>query len=177
MIYLFTISVWHSKYLLFINISHEIGHGLGLGHWDENFYNRDLHNCMDYTKTPENNQSPDRSNFLFLEQMYGNVDGTSQYYDKNVNGTVGLHCSGTVSSAAEIFKKRKLSTDDAVELTDGEFSKYASLLTPYGVTSDETTEIGQRRLLKRNEHEEVHEQSFPNGVKIVSTYRLHKRHS
>jgi predicted Zn-dependent protease len=34
---------------------HELGHGLGLGHTDENFYNRDLGNCMDYTERPENN--------------------------------------------------------------------------------------------------------------------------
>lgn len=34
---------------------HELGHGLGLGHTDENFYNKDLGNCMDYTEKPQNN--------------------------------------------------------------------------------------------------------------------------
>lgn len=30
-------------------LCHEIGHGFGLPHWDENFQNQDLGNCMDYT--------------------------------------------------------------------------------------------------------------------------------
>ena len=67
-------------------------------------------NCMDYTNTHENNQSPDRSNFLFLERMYGKIDGTSF-----VNNTEGLYCSSKVdngsstsSSRSEIFKKRVL---------------------------------------------------------------------
>jgi len=39
---------------------HELGHGFGLGHWDERFYNRDLGNCMDYTARTrkESNQKP-----------------------------------------------------------------------------------------------------------------------
>eukprot|EP00573_Skeletonema_grethae_P010686 CAMPEP_0201705912 /NCGR_PEP_ID=MMETSP0578-20130828/47236_1 /ASSEMBLY_ACC=CAM_ASM_000663 /TAXON_ID=267565 /ORGANISM="Skeletonema grethea, Strain CCMP 1804" /LENGTH=530 /DNA_ID=CAMNT_0048194251 /DNA_START=152 /DNA_END=1741 /DNA_ORIENTATION=+ len=53
---------------------HEIGHGLGLGHFDENFYNKDLGNCMDYTETPENNMHPDESNFMVLKELYGNVN-------------------------------------------------------------------------------------------------------
>lgn len=50
---------------------HEIGHGFGLPHTDENFFNGNLGNCMDYTNNPRSNQSPDASNFNFLQQMYG----------------------------------------------------------------------------------------------------------
>lgn len=50
---------------------HEIGHGFGLPHWDEDFGNRDLGNCMDYTYNPEENGRPDASNFLYLAQLYG----------------------------------------------------------------------------------------------------------
>mmetsp|Transcript_4283 Transcript_4283/g.6619 ORF Transcript_4283/g.6619 Transcript_4283/m.6619 type:complete len:307 (-) Transcript_4283:5111-6031(-) len=92
---------------------HELGHGFGLGHWDENFWNRDMGNCMDYTNTYENNQLPDRSNFLFLERMYGKLDGTSF-----VNNTEALYCSSKVeygsstsSSRSEIFKKRVLTQE------------------------------------------------------------------
>ncbi len=28
---------------------HELGHGFGLPHWDEDFFNKDMGNCMDYT--------------------------------------------------------------------------------------------------------------------------------
>jgi hypothetical protein len=68
---------------------------------------------MDYTNTYENNQLPDRSNFLFLERMYGKLDGTSF-----VNNTEGLYCSSKVeygsstsSSRSEIFKKRVLTQE------------------------------------------------------------------
>jgi hypothetical protein len=62
---------------------HEIGHGFGLPHWDENFYNRNMGNCMDYTSRPRSNQQPSASNFEFLKQLYGEVGGTVQPMDSN----------------------------------------------------------------------------------------------
>jgi hypothetical protein len=50
---------------------HEIGHGFGLPHTDENFYNADLGNCMDYTSNPEVNKQPAQVNYLFLFDLYG----------------------------------------------------------------------------------------------------------
>ena len=58
---------------------HELGHGFGLGHTDENFYNKDLGNCMDYTSNPQKNEQPDESNFIFLFEMYGQVPGSTPY--------------------------------------------------------------------------------------------------
>lgn len=52
---------------------HEIGHGFGLPHTDENFDNTDLGNCLDYTRHPEHNLHPDYSNFARLESLYGLV--------------------------------------------------------------------------------------------------------
>jgi len=52
-------------------ICHEMGHGFGLSHTDENFLNRNLGNCMDYTNNPKGNTAPDTSNFEALFQMYG----------------------------------------------------------------------------------------------------------
>lgn len=59
-----------SRYLL----CHEIGHGFGLPHADENFNNRDLGTCMDYTMRPESNQLPNRQDYELLLQMYGPVE-------------------------------------------------------------------------------------------------------
>ena len=152
---------------------HELGHGFGLGHWDESFTNRNLGNCMDYTEKPETNQKPDTSNFLFLERMYGNVKGTSRYVTA-VNGTEGLHCSSV--GDGENIRQRRL--DRMVKLHKEEFSQYARVLA-----SDTAMIAGKSegkhpmahlgwRYLKRNDYEEVHEKEFGNGVKIVSTIRL-----
>jgi len=53
---------------------HELGHGFGLPHWDENFFNADLGNCMDYTQNPKTSYKPDTSNFLYLAQLYGGLE-------------------------------------------------------------------------------------------------------
>ena len=67
--YLEKASVAQKRYTL----CHEIGHSFGLAHTDEDFFNPDLGNCMDYTTTPEANMSPDESNFLFLKDLYGTI--------------------------------------------------------------------------------------------------------
>lgn len=53
---------------------HELGHGFGLPHWDEDFFNKDIGNCMDYTHNPGSSSTPDDSNFIYLAQLYGGVD-------------------------------------------------------------------------------------------------------
>lgn len=58
-----------------------LGHGFGLPHWDEDFYNKNLGNCMDYTNDPSVNMQPSESNFIFLADLYGSLDGT---YVRNV---------------------------------------------------------------------------------------------
>ena len=52
----------------------EIGHGFGLPHSDENFYNLNLGNCMDYTDRPWSNTSPDKQTFELLQDIYGIPD-------------------------------------------------------------------------------------------------------
>ena len=55
---------------------HEVGHGFGLPHTDENFNNKDQGNCLDYTNNPSNNLRPGVANCNRLLGMYGSVDGT-----------------------------------------------------------------------------------------------------
>lgn len=69
--YLHNADIYERQYTM----CHEIGHGFGLPHTDENFNNKDLGNCMDYTRTPRNNLHPDESNFLRLADLYGVVEG------------------------------------------------------------------------------------------------------
>jgi len=49
---------------------HEIGHGFGLPHTDEDPNNADQGNCLDYTHRPANNMHPGQVNFDVLVQMY-----------------------------------------------------------------------------------------------------------
>jgi len=62
---------YENDYQKLYTACHELGHGFGLPHWDENFFNKDLGNCMDYTSNPEDSYMPDESNFLYLAQLYG----------------------------------------------------------------------------------------------------------
>jgi hypothetical protein len=61
---------FHRQYTM----CHEIGHGLGLPHTDEDFYNQDTGNCLDITNRPENNMQPDRENFITLKKEYGKIN-------------------------------------------------------------------------------------------------------
>lgn len=143
---------------------HELGHGFGLGHWDERFYNRDLNNCMDYTSRThkERNQKPDSSNFAFLEQMYGNVDGTSQYSPTSVvNGTSRLHCS-----SADLFGRKLVDLDLNL---DEEFTRYLKFIPNPALYPQ--AHLGWR-LLSRTKSRDVYEFEVENDVKIVTTYHL-----
>lgn len=59
---------------------HELGHGFGLPHWDEDFFNKDIGNCMDYTHNPGSSSTPDDSNFMYLAQLYGGLDVRNNEY-------------------------------------------------------------------------------------------------
>lgn len=52
------------------------GHGFGLPHTDESFWNRDLGNCLDYTNNYSGNSKPDDTNYEYLTELYGTVDGS-----------------------------------------------------------------------------------------------------
>lgn len=49
---------------------HEIGHGFGLPHTDENPYNKNLNDCLDYTDNPSSNVLPGEVNMIKLQEVY-----------------------------------------------------------------------------------------------------------
>ena len=55
-------------------LCHELGHSFGLPHTDENFFNADLGNCLDYTNIPAANKSPGAINFERLATVYGTIE-------------------------------------------------------------------------------------------------------
>lgn len=56
----------HRRYTM----CHELGHGFGLPHTDENPYNANLGNCLDYTDNPDENLEPGDVNMAKLRIMY-----------------------------------------------------------------------------------------------------------
>lgn len=66
---------------------HEIGHGFGLPHTDENFYNKDLGNCLDYTNNPSVNKKPGQYNYQVLSDLYGLASGRMLDTSDNNNTT------------------------------------------------------------------------------------------
>jgi hypothetical protein len=151
---------------------HELGHAWGLGHWDERFYNRDLGNCMDYSARPEKNQKPDVTNFKFLEQMYGNVDGTSQWSDPSVSEeTEKLHCT-----SSELNERRFLT--DLNSISDEDFARYVKHVPSNPIVNkDRSSNVHPMahlgwRYVSKNKYREVHELEIEDGVKIVTTVHL-----
>ena len=81
---------------------HELGHGYGLPHTDENFNNKDQGNCLDYTNKPSNNLRPGAANCKRLLDMYGSIDGTI------VGNRTGGRRSLRYNANAQVYE-----TDDA----------------------------------------------------------------
>ena len=62
----------------------EVGHTFGLGHLDENFENKNLGTCMDYTNAPDgggiygpSNLTPNAHDYEQLEKIYTHTDSTT----------------------------------------------------------------------------------------------------
>jgi len=55
----------------------EVGHTLGLDHQDENFDNKNLGTCMDYTRDPSTNQHPNQHDYDELVEIYTHLDSTT----------------------------------------------------------------------------------------------------
>lgn len=135
---------------------HELGHGLGLGHSDENFHNEDLGNCMDYTNRPEKNMHPDASNYLSLQELYGNVNGN------------------VVTERLEVPAGRHMTEEDSGMMED-DFEMYAAyLLDPIEVSNkmEGGDSNGSWRLLRKTETAEYHERSLGNGYSIRTSILL-----
>jgi hypothetical protein len=64
--YLRNANFYHRRFTM----CHEIGHGYGLPHTDENPYNKNQGNCLDYTDDPEENLLPGEVNFQKLREVY-----------------------------------------------------------------------------------------------------------
>ena len=65
---------------------HEIGHGFGLPHTDENFMNAPLGDCLDYSNSVVKNQKPGQVNYDKLVAAYGTVSSRRHRRERQVSG-------------------------------------------------------------------------------------------
>lgn len=132
---------------------------MGLGHFDENFYNKDLGNCMDYTERPEINMRPDQSNFMVLAELYGTVNESD------------------ISTGKTVAVEEKLENNDGnrqLSLDEQQFfDKYATFLSydPIGSSEFHDARDGWR-LLRRTENAVYHQKDLPDGYSIRSAILL-----
>jgi hypothetical protein len=151
---------------------HELGHGLGLGHSDENFHNLDMGNCMDYTNMPQNNLHPDEHNFLILEELYGNVN------NGNNNGSSSLSAEEMLSEVPSGDGRRATATAASSSSSSvDEFEIYAAYLSDPIVVSTNNGEVvgGESRttrLLSKTKTAEHHESILGNGYSIRTSILL-----
>lgn len=97
---------------------HELGHGYGLPHTDENFNNKDLGNCLDYTSTPRNNLRPGDANCKRLFEMYGSIDGVTRRRRRRISQQTAQRAL-RYRSDAEVYEDE---TDDYEVVEENEES-------------------------------------------------------
>lgn len=72
----------------------EIGHTFGLDHQDEDFYNKPLGSCMDYSADPTLNQHPNQHDYEQLETIYNShldsINTMSQAIFSRLGQLVGI---------------------------------------------------------------------------------------
>lgn len=80
---------------------HEIGHGFGLLHTDENFLNSPKGDCMDYSNNLKPNLLPGLINYQRLANMYGMVSGSGTTGRRNLRKS-NTKCTGSLCDKGEI---------------------------------------------------------------------------
>jgi hypothetical protein len=70
-------------------VCQEVGHTFGLDHQDEDFDNRNLGTCMDYTNDPSTNQHPNTHDYDQLVAIYSHLDKVTTVGATAPNATAG----------------------------------------------------------------------------------------
>jgi len=159
---------------------HEIGHGFGLPHTDENFFNSDLGNCMDYTNNPEVNMQPATPNFNFLAQLYGTVDGSPIPATDSGNVQSSTQdVSGSGGGGGRRFLRKSSHATSTATISAGMRSVPAPVMAAFDdidqvvdnwMVDSEQERQGWRKL-HESEHGEAHEVDLGDGF-VVQIHML-----
>jgi hypothetical protein len=160
---------------------HEIGHGFGLNHADENFNNRDLGTCMDYTNRPQNNLTPNEENYQTLATLYGIVPGSStSAIDISAQQARTIQDGSSVSETTKHASTGGDNRDRALRTGNGPFSLRGKSTESSAVTDEHhprftsfanETDENRRllwRVLERQPGKELHIRELENGYRVVA---------
>lgn len=154
---------------------HELGHGFGLPHTDENYFNRDRGDCMDYTSRPHNNLRPGHFNFDVLNRLYGVQNDTSVADSSSAMSPIS---GGTPSSPPNYDPNKWKSKEDKEKEKEEEEDRRRNLKdVPAEVMDryfDAMAELDgglhrrslSSRILHTNEHSEHSEVDLGQGYRI-----------
>ena len=156
---------------------HEMGHGFGLNHVDENFNNRDQYTCMDYTNNPEDNMSPNASNYQLLASLYGLVGGGT--YSPTTSSTTDTTSTTSQQQRQDVYQDgihRNLRSLNHPQIQFDSNSDYhtlnhARLLKPSFSNfknQDERVLSSEWKLLHRRRGREVHVRELEHGFKVLA---------
>lgn len=151
---------------------HELGHGFGLPHDDEDFFNADRNNCMDYTSNPKNNLSPSIINFQFLTDLYGTVPTERK---RELRQQPRQQQKLEKKNETESFK---LGVEDAVEQFPSWLrSKFNNAVSSLEKRKDGNFVEDGWKLIHRYEYGEAHQLELGEGYSVQVHLLLNKPES
>ena len=114
----------------------EVAHDVGLDHQDENFSNRNLGTCMDYTSDPDgggafgpSNEHPDSHDFEELSLIYSHVDNVTTAGSSLPNGTPSAMSDIELEGPNQWGKLVRASRNNRVQVFEADFGRGHKVIT------------------------------------------------
>ncbi|CAB9502789.1 expressed unknown protein [Seminavis robusta] len=152
---------------------HEMGHSFGLPHTDEDFFNKDLGNCMDYTSSPKNNMQPDETNYQFLADLYGSIESTEVSSPNPANPPQNENQQDDGNRR----RLRHVTDTNAIPMDiQSKLQEILPAMENYNVNNDsnnDTPPPHKWRLLHSSKQGQAHEMDLGHGWKVQMHKLLH----
>eukprot|EP00980_Cylindrotheca_fusiformis_P008928 scaffold1901_cov126-Cylindrotheca_fusiformis.AAC.4 len=152
---------------------HEVGHGFGLPHTDEDFNNADLGNCLDYTENFAFSKSPDASNYQKLAEFYGVVDGGRRRQQGHLRSQVDDTAAAAVGSVSSpLSSSTATNSMDSSTIPESVWQRREQALAELEIGDYRQFHSGWRRL-HQTKHGQEHVLDLGMGYKLQVQMLLH----
>lgn len=158
------------------------GHAFGLPHTDEEYYNAERGDCLDYTVNPKKNMQPGKYNFNLLKQLYGDSNRRIlRYLKKRRKKKKKKKRTETVTQGLFLLpgfiESAENDQGDVMDLSPKEVQLYQDFVTVVELESCDKWNEGapkdqQATLVHSNEYGEVCELEFGEDM-LVQVRKLY----